>query len=91
MKNLKTTSKGFYTYAKVLTDSQIDSLIDVVDKNIDNARDNILKGEFSINPKQIGLEKLGCNFCKYKDICYRTNNDFVKLKENKSLSFLGGE
>lgn len=91
VKSMKTTSKGFYTYAKVLSDSQIDNLIDVVDKNIDNARDNILKGEFSINPKQIGLEKLGCNFCKYKDICYRTNNDFVKLKENKSLSFLGGE
>ena len=91
VKAMKTTSKGFYTYAKVLSDSQIDNLIDVVDKNIDKARDNILKGEFSINPKQIGLEKLGCNFCKYKDICYRTNNDFVKLKENKSLSFLGGE
>ena len=91
VKSMKTTSKGFYTYAKVLSDSQIDNLIDVVDKNINKARDNILKGEFSINPKQIGLEKLGCNFCKYKDICYRTNNDFVKLKENKSLSFLGGE
>ena len=91
VKSMKTTSKGFYHYAKVLSDEQIDKLIDKVDENIDFARDNILKGEFSINPKQINEEKIGCNFCKFKDICYRTNNDFVKLKENKSLSFLGGE
>jgi len=91
VKSMKTTSKGFSTYAKIISDTEIDNLIDVVDKNINDARDNILRGDFSINPKQIGVERVGCNYCKYKDICYRTNNDFVKLKESKSLSFLGGE
>ena len=91
VKSMKTTSKGFYHFAKVLSDEQIDKLIEKVDQNIETARDNILKGDFSINPKQINEDKVGCNFCKFKDICYRTNNDFVKLKENKSLSFLGGE
>ena len=91
VKSMKTTSKGFYHYAKVLSDEQIDKLIEKVDENIEMARDNILKGEFSINPKQINEDKIGCDFCKFKDICYKTNNDFQKLKENKSLSFLGGE
>ena len=91
VKSMKTTSKGFYNYAKVLSDEQIENLIKIVDEKIDLARDKILNGEFDINPKQIGEEKLGCNYCKFKDICFKTNNDYVKLQENKSLSFLGGE
>ena len=91
VRGMKTTSKGFSHYAKILSDEKINALIEKVDENIDLARDNILKGDFSINPKQIGDDRLGCNFCKFRDICYRTNNDYIKLKENKSLSFLGGE
>ena len=91
VKSMKTTSKGFYTYAKVLNNRQIENLINVVDSKIDEARDNILSGNFSINPKQIGLEKVGCNFCKFKDICYRNEKDFIKYPKNESLDFLGGE
>lgn len=91
VKSMKMTSKGFSHYTKVLNDSEIENLIKIVDKNIDDARDNIINGNFEINPKQIGTERVGCNFCKYRDICYKTNNDFKKLKENTSLSFLGGE
>lgn len=91
IKSMKTTSKGFAHYSKVLSEEQIISLVDIIDKNIDNARDNILKGNFDINPKEIGNIKIGCDFCKFRDLCYKTNNDFVKLKENKSLDFLGGE
>ena len=91
VKSMKTTTNGFSHYSKVLSDNQINGLIDVVDKNIDSARDSILNGDFSINPKQIGNEKVGCDFCKFKDICFRKPNDFIKLKENDSLNFLGGE
>ena len=91
VKSMKMTSKGFSHYSKVLSDEQINNLIDVIDNNINKARDLILKGDFNINPKQIGIEKIGCNFCKFKDICYRRPDDFVRLKENDSLKFLGGE
>lgn len=91
VKSMKMTSKGFYHYAKVLDDNKINNLVDYIDKKIIDARDKILDADFEINPKQISSQKIGCDFCKFRDICYRTNNDFVKLKENKSLDFLGGE
>ena len=91
VKSMKTTSKGFAHYANVLSDEQMDSIVDIVDKKIIEARDSIIKGDFSINPKQIGTEKIGCEFCKHKDLCFRKNEDFVKLKEVTSLDFLGGD
>ena len=50
--------------------------------------------EFDINPKQVGYAPdslVGCKFCKFKDICFMDNKDIVILKEEKDLSFLGGE
>ena len=91
IKSMKTASNGFSSYSKVLTDDEINNLINIVDKKIDFARDNILDGNFKINPKQIGDEEIGCKYCKFRDLCFKTNNDFEKLEENKSLSFLGGD
>lgn len=91
IKSMKVSSKGFYQYSKILSDEQMDKLIDIVDKNIENARDNIIDAKFDINPKQIGSDRVGCDFCKFRDICYKTNNDFVKLEVNKSLDFLNDD
>lgn len=91
VKGMKTTSKGFAHYTNVLSDEQMEKMISIVDKKIIDARDSIIKGDFSINPKQIGIEKIGCEFCKYRDLCFRKNEDFVKLKEISSLDFLGGD
>lgn len=88
---MRTNKEGFDRFAKVLSYEQMDKLISVIDDKIDEARDNILMGNFDINPKQIDFDKVGCNYCKFKDICYRCESDFVKLNKNKSLSFLGGE
>ena len=46
---------------------------------------------FDINPKKIGNDNLGCEFCKFKDICFRTEKNIVDLKEYKNLEFLGGD
>lgn len=91
VKSMRTNKEGFDRFAKVLSYKQMNNLVSVVDQKINEARDNILKGDFSINPKQIDFEKIGCNYCKFKDICYRRESDFVKLSKNNSLSFLGGE
>lgn len=91
VKSMKITSKGFGPHSKVLSDLQISNLVKFIDIKIDEARDKILNGKFDINPKQIGDDKIGCDYCKFKDICFKTNDDFIKLKENKSLSFLGGD
>ena len=90
IKGLRTSSKGFYSSSKVIDDSTMDKLINLVDKKIDESRDKILEGDFEINPKKFygDDETIGCEFCKYHDICFRKNEDIKDLKKCKDLSFL---
>ncbi|MBE6156566.1 MAG: hypothetical protein E7161_02355 [Firmicutes bacterium] len=86
------TDDSFNAYAKVLSDAEIDKLIELTEKNIDSAVDKILDGDFSINPKKIGYDNdLGCKFCKFKDLCFKKDNNYVILEDIKTLDFLGGE
>ena len=91
VKSLKTTKTGFYSYSKVISNEQIDNLIKLVDKKIEEARDNILDVSFDINPKKIGKENIGCKYCNFNDICYMEQKDIIELKEYKNAEFLGGE
>lgn len=91
IKSLKTTKTGFYSYSKVISNEQIDNLIKLVDKKIEEARDNILDVSFDINPKKIGKENIGCKYCNFNDICYMEQKDIIELKEYKNAEFLGGE
>ena len=89
MKTVK--SGGFSSYAKVLSDEQINKLDNIVEEKILNAKNKIKNAEFEINPKKIGRNLEGCKWCKFKDICYMKNDDIVELKEQKYKDFLGGE
>lgn len=95
VKSLRTKSDGnFYSYSKILNDDQISNLISLVDKKIDEASNDILDANFSINPKQIGFKKdslVGCSYCSFKDICFRNEKDIVILKEQDYKEFLGGD
>ncbi len=58
IKGMRTKTDGeFYSYTKVLTNQQMDNLINLVDQKIKDASTNILNAEFNINPKQIGYGK----------------------------------
>lgn len=89
IKSMKVGNNGFYSYAKVLSKEQINELTKIVDKNIDTAIDNILNAEFKINPKRVGQTNIGCEFCKYKDLCYMSEKNIVNLEEHTNLDFLG--
>ncbi len=91
IKSLKKGKSGFYQYSKVLNDNQFSKLYNIINDRVEEAATNILKADFTINPKQIGKENIGCSFCKYKDICFYKEEDIVYLQEYKNLSFLGGE
>ena len=91
IKSLKTTQKGFYAYSKVINNDTINKLVNIVEDKIKESSDNILNAKFDINPKKIGYDNLGCEFCKFKDICYMSEKDIVNLKEYKNLEFLGGD
>lgn len=91
IKSLKMSKGNFYAYSKVLTDNQIDKLIEIVEEKIKEAAENILKGNFAINPKEINGNNLGCKFCTYKDICFIKNENITKLAKKKKEEFLGGD
>ena len=89
---LKVKNDGtFYSYSKVLRIDEIDKLLEIVTKNIDNVIESIKTSNFKINPKRIDNENVSCKFCPYQDICFMTNNDIENLKKYKNLEFLGGE
>ena len=90
---MKYGKNGFYRYSKVLSDKNMSSLIDLVDKKIEFARDEILNAKFDIAPKKLSSDKevTGCKFCHYKDICFRKNDDVVNLEKCNDLSFLSEE
>ena len=72
----------FYHYAKVLTDSEIEELIELVEDKIIECIDQINRAKFTINPKNLNGQNISCQYCPYEDICFKTNND---------ITYLGGE
>ena len=40
---------------------------------------NIKNNKFDINPKVISGNNIGCEFCKFKDICFVTKSDYTYL------------
>lgn len=92
IKSMRVKNDGeFYSYTKVLNDDVLDMLVSYIDNVIEENITDILDCKFDINPKKIGMENVGCKYCKYKDICYVKNEDIVELKEYSDLSFLGGD
>ncbi len=85
---MKLTNKGFGYYSKILTEKQINNIIKITNDKIDECINGIINAEFNINPKKINGKNIGCEFCKYKDICFMTNKDIVELEDIKNLDFL---
>ncbi len=90
IKSMRTKTDGeFYSYTKTLNEKEIDNLITLVDQKIEEAGNNILEANFDINPKKINGINIGCNYCTFKDICFKKENDTIYLKEQDYKEFLG--
>jgi len=70
---------SFSQYAKVLSTKEMDKLVEITENKINEGAKLISNAEFNISPKKIGKKLYGCEFCKFKDICFRTNDDIVEL------------
>ena len=85
MKTLKDGS--FSNNAKVLNNSEINKIVEITKKKIEEVIDNIKNNKFDINPKVNGDKNIGCDFCKYRDICFVKKKNKVAIVEEK----FGGE
>ncbi len=91
IQGMSVSHNGNFKTKKVLNNEQIDQLIDLTENVVNQMIDHILDADFAINPKQIGdtpKDRIGCAYCKFKDICFVNNRDFVKLKKQEDYSFL---
>lgn len=75
IKGLRMKSNGeFYKTAKVLSNKEMEELTEVVEEKIDKCIDNILEGNFVINPKVYKGNNISCQYCNFKDICFMTKS-----------------
>lgn len=84
IKGIKTKIDGeLSATSKVLSDSEINDIINLCEEKIKDAIKNILNGNFDINPKIIKDDNIGCKYCHFKDICYHKEKDNVYLEESE--------
>lgn len=81
----------FYSYSKVLTNEQMDIITNIAEEKIKEGSQDIINAKFDIAPKRILKDNYGCNLCKYKDICFKTEKDVVELEKIKLSDIIGGE
>lgn len=83
--------KGFGTYSKIMSDDMLLDLVKYTKKHVEDKCDEILDGDFQINPKVYALKNVSCEFCSFKDLCFMKESDLEYLEKVEDLSFLGGE
>lgn len=91
IKGMATTSKGFAHYAKLFNDDDIEKIDAIVEERINEVVEAIEEGNFPINPKRLKGELIGCEFCKYKELCYRKEEDIVDLEYKTRKEILGDD
>ena len=83
--------KGFGTYTKLISDDLYIDLVKYTKDIISKNTDDIINSDFSINPKIYDSKNISCKFCKFRDLCFVSSDDFEYLDKVFDLSFLGGE
>ena len=80
---MKKTKEGLSSYSKTFDKKDIDNLISIVEKHINEVIDNIKLGNFKINPKRMNNDLIGCKNCKYRDLCFRQEEDIDDVNYTK--------
>ena len=87
IKGVKVKNDGEFSansLKKMLTDSDIDNLINITEDKINETINNILEAKFDINPKY-NEKPIGCDFCAFSDICYKKQYDYVDIIRSKEF------
>ena len=83
IKGLKTTvNNDFFKSSKMLSEEDIDNLINLVEEKINLASKEIINANFSINPKIINDLNRSCPYCKFKDICFVKDKDKIIINKD---------
>ena len=81
MKTLKDNS--FSRYTKVISNDDINKIKNITKDKIYEVIENIKNNKFDINPKISGDKNIGCDYCKFRDICFVKKRDKVEIFEEE--------
>ncbi len=77
IKSLSLTKDGEMKKNKgIMSLEERNNLIDLMENLIIKCIDNVSDGIFNVSPIKIDKIADGCEFCEYKDVCYRKFKDF---------------
>jgi len=84
IKSMKTNKDGsFSSHTKVLSNDEISEIKDITKDKINEVIDNIKNNRFDINPKVNGTNNIGCDYCKFRDICFVKKKDKIEIVEEE--------
>lgn len=80
IKGMKTLKDGsFSKYTKVLSNEDMTKIITITKDKISEVIENIRNNNFNINPKVDGERNIGCEYCRFRDICFVKRKDMVDI------------
>ena len=83
--------KGFGTYSKLISNDTLYNMLKFTKKHIEERCDEIINGDFSINPKVYALNNVSCTYCPFNDICFMKDDNLIYLEKVDNLDFLGDD
>ena len=84
IKSMKTTKDGsFSKNSKVLSDEEMNKLINETKDKVEEVIDKVLEADFDINPNNIDNKNISCEFCEYADICHKREKDIIYINRKK--------
>ncbi len=69
--------------SKVLSDSEVEDIMDSIDKALDKALNIIDNNAFDIAPKIINNKNISCEFCPFKEVCFVSASDYIYLSKKE--------
>lgn len=83
IKGIKVKKDGTLSDTKKVFDTAYyENVLNTIEEKINEAINLIIEGNFKINPKVVNGKNISCEYCKYKDICYKKYKDAVIISQD---------
>ena len=72
--------------SKILSDSELEDIMNSIDKALEKSLKIIDNNDFQIAPKIINNKNISCEFCPFKEVCFVSASDYIYLEKKEGES-----